>query len=111
LYLQKRRADAPEIVQRDTDAGIGDLKHDVLAVYARTHGHSPAAVTELDGIIDQIDQYLRHGAPVGDDFRQATRRRDVERDADPLRPERQTFGATGDDGVKPKRLRKKCEIA
>src|SRR5262249_37065625 len=111
LDLEKRVADAREIVRRDTDAGVRDLKPYILAIHARAHGHGPAGVGELDGVGDQIDQYLHDGRPVGDDFGETMRDIDVERDAGLLCPQRQQFGTTCDDGIKTKRLWGKSEIA
>jgi len=105
LDLEKRGADAREVVRRDTDAGVRDLKPYVLAIDARADGHGPAGVAELDGVADQIDQYLHDGTPVGDDFGEGSRHLDVDRYAGLLRPERQQFGAACDDGIDAKRLR------
>src|SRR5262249_55278629 len=111
LDLEKRVADAREVVRRDTDPGVRDLKPYLLAIHARADGHGPAGGAELDGVGDQIDQYLHDGMPVGDDFGETMRDLDVERDAGLLCPQRQQFGTTCDDGIEANRLRGKSEIA
>src|SRR5215470_11528885 len=79
--LKKRIADAPEIAGCDTQAGIRDLEQNVLAIHPRADGHGAAPVAELNGIGDQVDQYLHDGTPVRDDIRQAARHVDVERES------------------------------
>jgi hypothetical protein len=55
----------------NADAGIGDGQDYALSTYAPADGHTPIVRGEFDGVGQQVDRDLLHGAAVGDNWDRA----------------------------------------